>query len=407
MQKEILQLFSYRMEPKLHVSKKKSSTTSRSVSTEELMAHNQLDIQQETTPSTSADTVDVLVVEDSAAQRKWLRKRLTAVAKRLDQSWNIHLFETAEEALTFVETRKLSVSLAFVDQYLGAGMQGNDFISLVREHPNLVDCVMIVCTSDPVEYAATSKKSASGSLEDALWRKPLPEEGEIVKRLSRLNYRKAAMSQNMDATLSPAITKAMTLTNDFESLNSMGSTSIDPSLSGVSTTDSTQEVVHVLLIQTHGSANLMKSPFVQSLLHTAQSMDQLWNIRAFDSEAAAIKIVESAPYLFTLVFVHADLQQFGDVDTDSSSSYSDRFLTFMNTLQAATVLEDAVFIGYSSDIDGASNNLLVRAGVDAVWTVSPADAADSNQQNFSRRLAKLVYCKEAVMEGLGAHNHQS
>jgi CheY-like chemotaxis protein len=88
----------------------------------------------------------ILVVEDSAAQRKMLLQRLS----KADATWDITTAVSGEDALQKLKAAKLLFDIVFVDENLSVddGLYGHELVHVMRESFKMHMCVIIACTSN-------------------------------------------------------------------------------------------------------------------------------------------------------------------------------------------------------------------------------------------------------------------
>lgn len=116
----------------------------------------------------------VLIVEDSAAQRKSMMRQL----KMADSGWVLSFAEHGEAALERLNEMKYRCDVMFIDQNLSRdGMLGSSFVEKIRNEFNMRGTIIIGCVSQvPVNTQMFLQAGA-----DEVWVKPLPRP-DIIKR---------------------------------------------------------------------------------------------------------------------------------------------------------------------------------------------------------------------------------
>lgn len=119
------------------------------------------------------ESVHILIVDDEPAVRMSLRGYLC------DRGFNVHLSESAEDALKLLETQTIDV--AIVDIRL-EGMDGNTFILKAHEERPLLKFLIYTGSSQYVLVPALVEIGISNA---DVFRKPLKDMSVIVDAVNR------------------------------------------------------------------------------------------------------------------------------------------------------------------------------------------------------------------------------
>jgi CheY-like chemotaxis protein len=126
--------------------------------------------------------VNVLVVEDSAPQRKMLIRKLSEVATFLGQTWDIQWVADGESAVEFI-LNATALDLLLIDEYLAvknadvaAEIHGHDVIELTKDILDDLACVVIAVTSD----LPKNKETMLAVGADDVWSKQLASTAKIA-----------------------------------------------------------------------------------------------------------------------------------------------------------------------------------------------------------------------------------
>ena len=105
---------------------------------------NSLSVEQEMMQLSRGSKI--LVVEDSAAQRKMLTNRLN----KADSTWDVSSAVSGEDALQKLKAAKLMFDIVFVDENLSVndGLFGHELVHVMRDSFKMHMCVIIACTSN-------------------------------------------------------------------------------------------------------------------------------------------------------------------------------------------------------------------------------------------------------------------
>lgn len=137
-------------------------------------------------PPPEANKVRVLLVEDSAAQRKLMKRRIESVGQIKGSPhgrWEVVQCPDGETALTIVDESKELFDVIVVDQNLATDpnrMEGHEVVNYCRAR--FPDAVIIGATSNAPKHA----KSLLFAGADLVWAKPLPCEEVIFANVSSM-----------------------------------------------------------------------------------------------------------------------------------------------------------------------------------------------------------------------------
>jgi len=130
--------------------------------------------------SFSSTGAKILVVEDSAAQRKMLVQRL----KIADSSWDVSQALNGEDALARLKASRWRFDVVLVDENLSLddGLTGHELVALMRRQSEMSTSVIIACTSNPTK----SGEDLLGAGVDYVWPKPPPAPSVIKPKIDEL-----------------------------------------------------------------------------------------------------------------------------------------------------------------------------------------------------------------------------
>lgn len=119
----------------------------------------------------------VMVVEDSAAQRKIFIRQLKAVCAR----WEIIAAESTDEAVNRARAVRCRIDLAFIDYNLCGTdcLSGCDLMEFLRTNLMMIDCIFIGCSTNPEKCRDEFMQAGA----DDVWGKPPPKPDEIRAKL--------------------------------------------------------------------------------------------------------------------------------------------------------------------------------------------------------------------------------
>jgi CheY-like chemotaxis protein len=126
----------------------------------------------------------ILVVEDSPTQRKVLLH----VLHRACETWSVSYAISGEDALQKLKAFKFKFDAVLVDENLSMqdGLFGHELVHVMREQFNMLDTVVVACTSS----AQASRENLVESGVDLVWSKPPPVAEEVRKQIDLLFVRK-------------------------------------------------------------------------------------------------------------------------------------------------------------------------------------------------------------------------
>lgn len=117
----------------------------------------------------------ILVVEDSALQRRMLHKLL----KGCNSSWDIAFANTGEHALDKLKAARFMFQVVIVDENLSEckeELYGHELVKIMRKSLHMESCVIIACLSDPNKYRQSFVQAGA----DDVWTKP-PARSSFLK----------------------------------------------------------------------------------------------------------------------------------------------------------------------------------------------------------------------------------
>jgi len=130
--------------------------------------------------SVSSTGAKILVVEDSAAQRKMMVQRL----KIADPSWDVSQALNGEDALAKLKASRWRFDVVIVDQNLSLddGLTGHELVALMRRQSEMSTSVIIACTSNP----SKSVEDLLSAGVDYVWPKPPPTPSVMKPKIDEL-----------------------------------------------------------------------------------------------------------------------------------------------------------------------------------------------------------------------------